>query len=64
MYRLFLEGQTLLDSGYSLLDSSYSVVTSLRKGGYVFGSVCFGCLYVCEQHNWKSYEQIAMKFYW
>ena len=23
----------------------------------------FVCLFVCEQHNAKSYERIAMKFY-
>ena len=36
----------------------------LGKGGYVFGSVGLSvCLFVCEQHYSKSYEQIGMKFY-
>ena len=36
------------------------VITSLAKGGYVFGSIG---LSVNEQHYSKSYERIAMKFY-
>ena len=35
----------------------------LRQGGYVFGSIgLFVCLCVCLQENWKSYEQILIKF--
>ena len=36
------------------------VITSLGKGGYVFGS--FG-MSVCGQHYSKSYERIGMKVY-
>ena len=40
------------------------IITSLEKGGYVFGSVgLYVCLSVCEQHYSKSYEGIGMKFY-
>ena len=46
---------------------SQRLITSLAKGGYVFGSVglsvCLVCLFVCEQHYSKSYERIGMKFY-
>ena len=41
------------------------IITSLAKGGYVFGSVGLSvCLSVSEQHYSIGYEQIAMKFYW
>ena len=35
----------------------------LRQGGYVFAWVCLSiCLFVCEQHNSKTYERILIKF--
>ena len=37
-----------------------SMVTSLAKGGYVFGTIG---LSVREQHNSNSCQQVAMKFY-
>ena len=40
------------------------LLTSLAKGGYVFGSVGLSvCLFDCGQHYAKSYEWIRMKFY-
>ena len=39
-------------------------ITSLVKGGYVFGSVALSvCLSVCGQRYSKSYEWVGMKFY-
>ena len=38
-------------------------ITSLAKGGYVFGSVGLSvCLLVCGQHYSKTNERIGMKF--
>ena len=36
------------------------IISSLAKGGYVFGPIC---LSVCKQHYSKSYKCIPMKFY-
>ena len=51
------------EDGYSRMlnvQCKIAFVTSLAKGGYVFGSVG---LSVSEQHYPKGYERIAMEFY-
>ena len=46
------------------LSESITIITSLAKGGYVFGSVGLSvCVSVCGQHYPKSYELFGMKFY-
>ena len=43
--------------------NSSAIITSLAKGGYVFGSVGLSvCLFVCLFVSSKSYEWIGMKF--
>ena len=40
------------------------LVTSLAKGGYIFGSIDLSiCLFICGQHYTISYEWIGMKLY-
>ena len=36
-----------------------NVISYLRQGGYVFGSIG---LFVCHQDYWKCYERIFIKF--
>ena len=50
----------MLFTKYFLWISGIAFITSLAKGGYVFGSVG---LSVSEQHYSKSYEPITQKFY-